>query len=158
VDGRWPDRWASALVISPDGMFLYAANRRQPGDDRPGAGDDIAIFAVSEADGTLELVVSSPTDEQTSGACSTYLVPPGFPTVVLLRSEALTPEGTFAPPLTITLFRATTRMMGSCIRATCASSTTTTRVAAAAATTWVAQGRAGFWWLIRTRTASPSTR
>ena len=81
MDGRWPDRWASALVISPDGMFLYAANRRQPGDDRPGAGDDIAIFAVSEVDGTLELVVSSPTDEQTSGACS----PPTSSRLVFLR-------------------------------------------------------------------------
>lgn len=55
MDAHWPDRWASTLCISPDGQWLYAANRRQPGDERPGAGDDIAIFKVSNDDGMLTL-------------------------------------------------------------------------------------------------------
>jgi hypothetical protein len=46
-EGHWPDRWASALAITPDGRFLYAANRKQPDDQREGAGDDFAIFQVS---------------------------------------------------------------------------------------------------------------
>jgi 6-phosphogluconolactonase len=55
ADGGWPDRWASAIAITPDGGYLYCGNRRQPGDERPGAGDVFTIFRVG-ADGMLALV------------------------------------------------------------------------------------------------------
>ena len=54
LDGGWPDRWASALAITPDGKFVYCGNRRQPNDERPGAGDVFTIFSVN-ADGMLAL-------------------------------------------------------------------------------------------------------
>lgn len=46
-DGKWPDRWASGLAVSPDGKFLYAANRKD---------DSFAIFACAPADGRLTLI------------------------------------------------------------------------------------------------------